>query len=171
MYILQKFWILLLLLFITYECTTSAPVPGCKDKAGKPLRLKKGYSELESGRWILVERFKPGAIKFPTPPFLKRKKRSTAPSRPNDVPSTHCPWRWEYDFDENREPQYLLQAVCNNCNPLTCKRVNMPYKVIVKSCQKVNAKVPKRRINVQLWKKTIVTLPVAFYYKGQKSRT
>lgn len=162
MCLLQKVWILgFFLVIIVFQHTTSAPVHRCKGSA-KPSKLKNHYSKLKSGRWILVERFNPVLnIRTHMPLFSNRRRRNINLSRPSDVPSTHCPWRWEYDFDQNREPQYLPQAVCNNCNRLECHKVDMVYKVLVKSCQKINAKGRY----IHLWKRSTISLPVAFYYK------
>lgn len=156
--VIKNYWILSLLLIIVCQHTVSAPVPGCKSKA-KRMKLKDAVSELKTGKWILVERFKP--MKNTLKNFPKRQKRDITPSRPSDVPSTYCPWRWEYDFDKNREPQFLPLAVCNNCNTKKCKTVEMKYNVLVKSCEKVHL----RGRNINLWKKSTVTLPVAFYYQ------
>ena len=90
-----------------------------------------------------------------------RSKRHPAPPRPSDVPSTHCPWRWQYDFDPNREPQYLPKAVCDHCNTQVCKPVHLKFSVAVKSC---DAKLLQGK-RLYLWKRSLVSLPVAFYHR------
>ena len=157
----QNYRIFLLCVIILCEDTTQAPVPGCKNRV-KRMKLKDAIPALKTGNWILVERVKPVKNTHKISP--KRQKRDIVPSRPSDVPSTHCPWRWEYDFDKNREPQFLPLAICNNCNTKTCKTVEMKYNVLVRSCDKVHT----RGKNVNLWKKSAVTLPVAFYYQKQE---
>ena len=141
------------------DVAMSAPV---KCTLTRRVALKQFLPRLGNESWILIERDQ-GNVQQPSlrPPHSQRRKRNAVVTRPSDVPSTFCPWRWEHDFDRNREPQYLKKAVCNNCNSSNCKKVDFTHRVFVKSCDKISTKGQL----INLWKKTTVILPVAFYYK------
>ena len=125
----------------------------------KHLRIKDFLSKFADQTWLVMESDKANVNVNQLSPSLRR-RRHMAPLRPSDVPSTHCPWRWQYDFDPNREPQYLPKAVCDNCNAQVCKPVHLKHTVVVKSCDSILS----RGKRLYLWKKSLVTLPVAFYY-------
>ena len=120
------------------------------------LKNKDFLSKIVRQKWVIMKKGRP-QLNF----LSSRNKRHPAPPRPSDVPSTHCPWRWQYDFDPNREPQYLPKAVCDKCNTQVCKTVHIKFSVVVKSCV---AKLLRGK-RFYLWERSLVSLPVAFYYR------
>ena len=89
----------------------------------------------------------------------KRSLRSTAGK---NTGTQHCPWDFENDRDANRKPQTIAKAVCKNCSS-HCRKVDFEHKILKKS-RTDEVKTDGKKVQLNVWKWDIVTLPIAFVY-------
>ena len=89
----------------------------------------------------------------------KRSERSIAGK---NTGTQHCPWDFENDRDVNRIPQTIAKAVCKNCAS-HCRKVDFEHKIL-KISRTDEVKTDGKKVQLNVWKWDIVTLPIAFVY-------
>ena len=90
----------------------------------------------------------------------KRSERSIAGK---NTGTQHCPWDFENDRDANRIPQTIAKAVCKNCAS-HCRKVDFEHKIL-KISRTDEVRTDGKKVQLNVWKWEIVTLPIAFVYE------
>lgn len=140
-FILQMLWKVLVIFHVMRICQ-SAP---CRRTLRTPRQV---VEEVSEQRWMLVK---------PSSPV--RKKRFAF--RPAQIrKSYYCNWTTEIEYNDDRFPKRLVQAVCKGCS-WHCRPVDYELKVLMRDCSN---DMRTHRHEIKVWKWESISQTVAFVY-------